>query len=99
MKRAAAAEIGLRNEGRNAAAVVVPEPIQLRFVGRQINRLLAASDIDALLAREAHEPHSRIAFRIGFAARNRAGQSLFAVKAKTRAEDDVLTLAAVQSGP
>ena len=88
MEGAAAAEVGLGDQGTNAAAVGVPIAAQFGFVRLQVDGLLAAGEVETLFAGKAEELDAAVALFVGFAAGDRAGEALFAVKAVAGAEDD-----------
>src|SRR6185369_8132838 len=80
MERSAAAEIGLRDEARDAASFG-PDLVELRPVRRWVERRVPEREVAALVLREGDEPDARVAVLVVLAARHRLGQALLAVEA------------------
>lgn len=89
MKRTAAAEIRLRAKTSDARAELVPNPLQLRPIRREVERLAAAGDVLTFRRRKADEADARVAVGVGLRAGDRAGEAFLAVKAGPRGKQDV----------
>ena len=73
--------------------------LQLLAIEARIKRPAAHADIGTFGAREADETHARVAVMICLAPRYRARESLLAMEAVARRDDDVACVIARQRGP
>src|SRR6202451_772033 len=99
MVAAGRAQIRLCDEAARPRSDLLPQPVKLRLVWREVERFVIARDIVHFGPRKADEADARVAVMVGLAAAHRAGQPLLAVKAIPRRQNDVASRIALEARP